>query len=232
MNKTLFILAVTILTAVFGTTSCVFGTKNPQTQEKTQTAYAVQIGKVHPIIESIFYGLPLDKSRLDLREVILKDKRFVLTDTTFNDYPPSTFFKGITVDKGLIKSKPDSIQVMLIYGNAYLITEKGGQEDSIKHLMILNCQYFFSNKESALLEYGRMLNIVHPIFSDTSSIRDDQWATEYTKGKQNGIQKGIGKSFDCFEPYYRVALSTISFMPADGSTPVFVLDITFSKEDK
>jgi len=228
MKKTLLILTVTTLAAALGTTACDFGTKNPQTQEKTQTTDTVQTRQVHPIIENIFYNLPLEKSRLDLREVIINDKKFILTDTTFNDYPPSTFFKGITADKGLIKSNPDSIQVMLIYGNAALVTEKGGQEDSTKHPMILECQYFFSHQDIAELEYGRLLNLVHPIYTDTSSIKDDKWEAQFSKN----TEKCIGKIFDHFDPYYRVAISYISVIPVDRSKPVFVLDIAFSKEDK
>lgn len=230
MKKTLLILIIATLTAAL--TACNFGTKNPQAQETNQSTYTEQTGQVHPIIENVFYNLPLDKSRLDLREVIVNDKRFILTDTTFNNYKPSSFFKGITTDKGLIKSNPDSIQVMLIYGNAGLVTEKGGQEDSTKHPMILECKYFFSNKEIAEMEYGRILNLVHPIFTDTSAIMEDKWEAEYSKGKQKGTQKCIGKIFNSYEPYNRVAISTISFIPANGSKPVFVLDIAFSKEDK
>ena len=191
-----------------------------------------RIDQIHPIIETIFCGLPLDKSRLELREMILKDKRFVLTDTTFNNFPPSTFFKGLTTDKGLIEAMPDSIQVMLIYGNAALVTEKGGQEDTTKHPMILEFQYFFSHKESAELEYRRILNLVQPIFTDTSSIMDDNWETDYATGQQTGIQKCSGKIFDSYEPYYRVAISMISYTPSDDAQPFFVLDIAFSKEDK
>jgi len=232
MKKTLLFLTVTTLTAALGTTSCYFGTKNPQTQEKTQKSDTLQTNQVHPIIENIFYNLPLGKSRLDLREVIVNDKRFILTDTTFNGYPPTTFFKGITADKGHIKSNPDSIQILLAYGNAALVTEKGGQEDFNKHPMLLECKYFYSNKDSVEMEYVRLLNLVHPIFADTSSIKDDKWEAAYSRGKQKGTQICIGKIFDSFEPYYRVAISTISFIPADGSKPVFILDIVFSKEDK
>lgn len=230
MNKTLLILIVTTLTVAL--IACDFGTKNQQTYESDQTADTVKTEQVHPIIQNIFYNLPLEKSRLDLREVIVNDKRFVLTDTTFNNFTPSSFFKGITTDKGLIKSDPDSIQVMLIYGNAALVVEKGGQEDTTKHPMILECEYFFSNRESAEMEYNRILNLVHPIYTDTSSIMVDKWETGYSMGKQKGTQKCIGKIFDSFEPYYRVAVSNISYTPEDGSKPVFVLDIAFSKEDK
>lgn len=232
MKKTLLILTITTLTVALGTTACNSREKNLQPQEKIQTAATDQTRKVHPIIERIFYNLPLGKSRLDLREVIVNDKRFILTDTTFNNFKPSSFFKGITKDKGLIKSNPDSIQVMLFYGNAALVTEKGGQEDPSKHPMILEYKYFFSNEDIAEIEYGRILNLVHPIFTDTSSIMDDKWETAYSKEKQKGTQKCIGKIFDSFEPYYRVAISSISFIPADASKPVFVVDIAFSKEDK
>lgn len=228
MKNKLLLLAVTTLTAFFGTTACNMGTESPQTQEKNHSADTVQARQIHPIIESIFYNLPLEKSRLDLREIMVNDRRFVLTDTTFNNFKPSSFFKGITTDKGLINSKPDSIQVMLIYGNAALITEKGGQEDFNKHPMIVECSYFYSNKDTVELEYGRLLNLVHPIFTDTSSIKIDNWETEYSKG----TQKCIGKIFDHFEPYYRVSISSVSFIPADGSKNVFVLNIAFSKEDK
>jgi len=227
MKQTLFILSATIMVAVLGTIACNFESKTPQQQDTSQTADVV-----NPIIENIFYNLPLEKSRLALREVMVNDKRFVLTDTTFNNYKASTFFKGITADKGVIKSDPDSIQIMLIYGNAALTTEKGGQADTTKHPMILECQYFFSNKDMAEMEYGRILNLVQPIFTDTSSIMDDKWETSYSKGQQNGTQKCIGKIFDSFDPYSRFAVSNISYVPDDGSKPYFVLDIAFAKEDK
>ena len=216
------------MTAVLGTTACNFGTKNPQIQETTQTADTVKTSQVHSVIENIFYNLPLEKSRLDLREVIINDKRFILTDTTFNNFKPSSFFKGITADKGLIKSNPDSIQVLLFYGNAALVTEKGGQEDSTKHPMGLQCKYFFSNKDSVEMEYRSLLNLVYPIYTDTSSIKDDKWEAQFSKS----TEKCIGKIFDHFDPYYRVAISYISVMPVDGSKPIFVLDIVYSKEDK
>jgi hypothetical protein len=228
MKKILLVLTLATLTPVLDTTACNFWTEKQQTQETKQSADTVKTIQVHSIIKNIFYDLPLEESRLDLREVILNDKRFILTDTTFNDFPPSTFFKGITADKGVIKSDPDSIQIMLIYGNAALVTEKGGQEDFTKHPMILECKYFFSNKDSAEIEYRRLLNWVNPIYTDTSSIKDDQWEAQFSKS----TEKCIGKIFDHFDPYYRVAVSYISVIPFDGSKPVFLFDIAFSKEDK
>jgi hypothetical protein len=126
------------------------------------------------IYENIFYNLPLEKSRLELREVMVNDKRFISTDTTFNNFKPSTFFKGTTTDKGLIQSNPDSIQVMLIYGNAALVTENGGQEDTTKHPMILEYKYFFSDQERVKMEYRRLLKMVHPIYKDKSYITEDK----------------------------------------------------------
>jgi hypothetical protein len=230
MKKMLLIFPVlAILAALAGPN---IGTMKALSPNANPSKGSRQIVRVHPIIKNIFYHLPLESSRLELREAILKDQRFVLTDTSFNNFPPSTFFKGITTNKGLIESDPDSIQVMLIYGNAALVTEKGGAEDTTKHPMILECRYYFSNQETAEKEYKRLLNWVHPVFTDKSLIVDDAWETEYSMGKQKGTQKCIGKMMDSYDPYFRLAISTIAYIPSDGSKPVFVLDIAFSKEDE
>jgi hypothetical protein len=228
MKKILLLLSVTTLTAAFGMNTLNANTTNLPSQTTTQKDDTLKIIKVHSIIKQIFYNLPLEKSRLDLRKVILNDKRFILTDTNFNNYLPSTFFKGITADKGLIQSNPDSIQVLLAYGNAALTVEKGGQEDSTKHPMLLECNYFFSYKKSVELEYNRLLNLVQPIFTDTSSIMGDKWEAQFSKSSE----KCIGKIFDHFDPYYRLGIAYISVIPVDQSSPYYVLNIVLSKEDK
>lgn len=228
MKKILILLSVTTLTVAFGMSSLNANTTNLPSKAKTQTDDTVKIIKVHSIIKQIFYNLPLEKSRLDLRKVILNDKRFILTDTNFNDFPPSTFFKGNVNDNGIIQSNPDSIQVLLAYGNAALVTEKGGEKDFNNHPMLLECNYFFSNKKSVELEYNRLLNLVQPIFTDTSSIMDDKWEAQFSKSSE----KCIGKIFDHFDPYYRLGIAYISVIPVDQSSPYYVLNIVFSKEDK
>ena len=82
------------------------------------------ISQIHPTIKQLFYDLPLEKSRKDLREIILNDKRFVSTDSIFNNYEPDTFFKGNSVDQGQIGSMPDSMQILLALGYTSLSTEK------------------------------------------------------------------------------------------------------------
>lgn len=228
MKSKLLILVVNALIAAIVTTACNFRAENRPIEGTTQTDDLDDIQQVHPIVEKIFYNLPLEKSRLDLRELIVNDRRFILTDTTFNDFTPSSFFKGITTDRGLIVSKPDSIQVLLFYGGAALVTEKGGEEDFNKHPMILECKYFYSNKDSVEMEQERLLKMIQPIFGDTSSIKNEKWESRYSRGTQNCN----GKILDHFDPYYRVAILLESFIPDDGSDGVFVLDIAFSKEDK
>lgn len=228
MKKLLFLLSVTTLTAAFGMSILNANTTNLPSKATTQTDDSLKYIEVHSIIKRVFHNLPLEKSRLDLREVILNDKRFILTDTNFNNYPPSTFFKGITADKGLIQSNLDSIQVMLIYGNAALTVEKGGQEDSTKHPMILEFNYFFSNKKSGELEYNKLLNLVQRICDYTSSIEDEKWEAQFSKSSE----KCIGKIIDHFDPYYRLGIAYISVVPVDQSNPYYVLNIVFSKEDK
>ncbi len=232
MKKTLIILTVTTWSVLFEITGCNAGNKHSQIEDKNQMGISLQSDTVHPIIKKILYNLPLEKSRLDLREVMLNDKRFVLTDSTFNDFPPPTFFKGIATDQGIIQTKTDSVQIMLIYGNAILTTVKGGEPDSSKHPMIIESTYYFSNKKDAQTEYERILNLIKPLYIDTTSIMDDKWESTYNKGAQKGTQKCLGKIFDHFEPYYRVSVSQIDFIPDNNSNPTYVLNISFSKEDK
>lgn len=226
--KKILLIYVTTLTAALGTTSCYSGTENPQTPKTTQTADTGQARQVQPIIENIFYNLPLEKSRLDLREIIINDKRFILKDTTFNNFKPSSFFKGITKDKGLIKSNPDSIQVMLFLGNTSLTTEKGGEAD-FKDIMLLNFKYFYSSKDNVEIEYKRILNMLYPILKDSSSEKSE---SPYSNGNVRGQMTVISEIFQNYNPYYRVGISSISKVPSDNSKSIFTLDIVFSKEDK
>jgi hypothetical protein len=73
-----------------------------------------------------------------------------------------------------------------------------------------------------------LLNLVHPIFTDTSSIIDDKWEAQFSKSSE----KCIGEIFDHFDPYYRLGIAYISVVPVDQSSPYYVLNIVFSKEDK
>jgi hypothetical protein len=66
-----------------------------------------------------------------------------------------------------------------------------------------------------------------PLFC-SSSITEDKWEAEFSESSE----KCVGKIFDHYDPYYRVAIAYITIKPTDGSKPFFVLDIAFSKEDK
>ena len=184
--------------------------------------------KIHPTVKQIFYNLPLEKSRLELREVILNDKRFFSTDTIFNNYQPSSFFKGNAIDKGLMESKPDSIQILLALGNTSLTIEKGGEAD-FKNIMLLNCKYFYSSKESVDKEYEKLLHRLYPILTDSTS---EKSLSPYSIGKESGQMIIVGKLFESFKPYFRIGISSITMLPTNNSKSVFVLDIVFSKEDE
>lgn len=189
-------------------------------------------GPIHPTVEHIFYHLPLTYKRLDLRECILTDPRFILTDTSYNDFKPSSFFKGITRDKGVMEHTPDSIQILLIHGNAALISEKGGDADFKKHPMMLVFKYYYSNPDSIDAEYMRLNTLIGPLYADQELIKEDTWETQYSSEGMRGTAKCIGKIFDHFEPYYRVSISQISFHPSIQNKVVYVLEIVFSKEDE
>ena len=180
-------------------------------------------GQVHPVIKTIFYNLPLQKFRKQLREVIVNDNRFISTDTVFNNYKTSSFFKGITANKDVIKSKPDSIKIMLVYGNTELAIAKG-QPSAFKNVMILDCKYYYFSKDSVEIEYGRLLNRLHLIFKSSKTIMNE---APYPKG----IEKIIGKKFESFDPYYDIILSAASIVTANGYKSIFGLYLVFRKED-
>jgi len=184
--------------------------------------------QIHPQVKHLFHNLPLEKPRKEIRAVIRNDGRFVSTDSVFNNYEPSSFFKGIALDKGLILSNPDSIQVLLGLGNTLLSTEKGVEAD-FKDIMLLNFSYFYSEKENSEDEYGRLINLLSPILKDTTSIQSE---APYAMSEIQGQMTIHEIIFENFAPYYRVAISSLSFHPADGSKSFFELDIVFGKEDK
>jgi hypothetical protein len=184
-------------------------------------------GQIHPVVKQLFYGLPLEKSRKDIREAILNDKRFVSTDSVFNNYQPFSFFKGVSADRGLIQSKPDSIQVLLALGHTSLTTEKGGEAD-FKDIMLLNYKYFYSSKDSVEMEYRRLLTMFYPIFKDSTSEKSE---SPFSIGKVSGQMIINGNIFESYKPYYRVGINSISMIPTDDSKSIFVLDIVFGKED-
>jgi hypothetical protein len=186
------------------------------------------IGQIHPLVKHIFYDLPLEKSRKEIREVILKDKRFVSTSTPFNNYDPDSFFKGITKDKGLIISNPDSIKIVLFFGNTTVSTKKGADND-LTNMMLVNCRYFYSTKDSVEIEYKRMLCMLQPIQKDTTSEKSEH---PYLIAGQTGKMIVDETRFDCFNPFYRVGLSSITMIPDSDSKSTYVLDIVFGKEDK
>lgn len=184
--------------------------------------------QVHPTVKKIFYDLPLEKSRKELLEVILNDKRFVSTDSIFNNYKPNSFFKGISTNYGLIESKPDSIQILLALGYTSLTIEKGGEAD-FKNIMLLNCKYYYSSKDVVYIEYEKLLHKLYPILSDSTS---DTSFSPYSIGKESGKMIIDGKIFENFKPYYRIGISSISMLPDNNGKSVYVLDLVFGKEDK
>lgn len=226
MKQTLYLLILILFSLIINATGIV-APKVSSHKEYLKTSDTIT-GLIHPVVKQIFYDLPLEKSRKDLLDIIMNDKRFVSTDSIFNNYQPLSFFKGITADRGLIISKPDSIKFLLFLGNTSLITEKGGKA-VFKDIMLVNCKYYYSSKDSVEMEYERLLNKLQPILKDSSSGKSE---SPYLIGKSRGQMIIVEKIFESFKPYYRVGISSTTMIPANDSKSIFVLEIVFGKEDK
>jgi hypothetical protein len=185
-------------------------------------------GQIHPAIKHLFYDLPLEKSLEGLRKKMVNDQRFVSTDSTFNTNPPTSCFKGITTDIGLIKSTPDSIQVLLFPGNTSLATEKGGESD-FKDILLVNFKYYFSSKDHVEMEYKQLINLLDPIVKDSFIERSE---SPYKTGDVHGQMIINGKVYESFNPYYRIGINSISMVPSNDAKSVFIIDIVFSTEHK
>jgi hypothetical protein len=183
--------------------------------------------KMHPVIENIFYHLPLEKSRRDLCAAIANDQRFILKDTAVDHQPTASFFTGSTIDKGVMTAAPDSIQVLVFSGNTTLTTEKDGAP-AFKNIMLLNLKYFYSTKDTVETEYKRVLKMLSPILKDVQS---EKMNSAYTNGKVKGQMTVVSEIFHHYHPYYRVGVSVITKVPSDKSQPVFTLDLVVSQED-
>jgi hypothetical protein len=150
------------------------------------------LGQIHPTVGQIFYDLPLDETRSELRELIAKDKRFTSTDTLSEKFKDSIpYFRGVTTDQGLIKSKPDLIEMQLTFGS--------NGEAEYNSMLVLNFKYFYSSKASVEAEYKNLVKLLSVAFKDSTDIKVE---TPYSTGLKR--YKATGKQFKNLEPYYRV----------------------------
>ena len=186
-------------------------------------------GQIHPIVKEIFYSLPLEKSRKDLRDLILNDKRFILKDTSSVGSKNSTpYFSGYATTNGVIKSTEDSNEVLIVSGTTMMTTEKGGAQE-FKNVKIVILKYYFSSKDVVNLEYANVTGMLQPILNDTTPTKSE---SSYSKGAFHGQLITTGKLFEHFEPYYSVEVSSVEIIPDDFSKGVFGLYIEFRQEDK
>ena len=189
--------------------------------------YDSSSAQVHPLVKKLFYMLPLEMRSEDLKDVLLNDGRFISSGHLDNAQQPSFIYKGVTSERGVVGSNPDSIQVALVLGNTLLKVAKGGEAE-FKDILLLNCKYFFSYKDSMLNEYEKLVGILSSIIVDSTA---EHSALPYAYDGESGQMLINGKIFESYSPYYRVGLSSISMVPDGDAKSYYVLEIVFGKED-
>ncbi len=182
------------------------------------------IGQIHPTVKHIFYDLPLEKSRLDLREIIASDKRFTTSDTISNLFKNTMpYFLGVATDKGVVSSKPDSIEIHLSFANTTFANVKGGQQE-YRTIMYLSLKYFYSNNSSVKAEYKNLIKMLSTTLKDSFDVEVKE---TYTSDPSRVQFKSIGKTFENFDPYYSVQILTTSM-----ANNIYALNIEFRSEEK
>lgn len=181
-------------------------------------------GQTNEIIKHIFFDLPLDLNRTELRKAISSDKRFKITDTISNLFKETMpYFDGRSSDKGVIKVEPDSIEIQLTFGSNTISTIKGNKAE-FKDVMEIDLRYFFNNKDSAEKEYVNLLQNL-----STALIYSQETKREITYSSNPAFSdfKAVGKIFSNYAPYF-----TIEILIANFSGNRYALYLTFEKEDK
>jgi hypothetical protein len=181
----------------------------------TQT---LTFGQINSTVSNIFYNLPLDKSRADLREIIASDKRFVSTDTVSNIMKfTMPYFLGTIKETSIVKSNPDSTEIHLSFGSSTFSRTKGGEKDFIP-IMFLSLKYYYSNIDSVKVEYDKLLKLLQVELKESSDTKMESTQSQF---------KAIGKLFENFNPYYSVEV-----LSASVTNNVYGLYIEFRREEK
>jgi hypothetical protein len=174
------------------------------------------------IIKHIFYDLPLDKSRPEIRKTLLTDNRFKSTNTDTNDFTTSwSTFIGLCSDQGVIKSTPDSIEIELTFGSSSTFSKKRKKHTSLTYVKI---RYFYSSLDSVELEYNRIANMLRPIFTDTTLTGID---TVFSDSSVRSQFKAKGMTFRNANSNYSVEL-----LSAIITKNYYGLFIEYTREDK
>ena len=158
-------------------------------------------GQTNKKVKEIFYNLPLDATRKEISVKLISDGRFRSTDkfsdSTLFFFEPS--YIGLCSDLGLVKSKPDSLEVELTWGYSYG-PESKKQSDNLSDLYFKS-RYFYSSPDSAEKEYQNMLAIFRKITRDTTLVGID---TIFSESPIQSQFKAHGVEFIFHKPYYKV----------------------------
>ena len=166
------------------------------------------LGQTSETVKHIFLDLPLDKPRADIHKTIKADKRFKSTDkdtSYFNSFMYT--YIGLTNDKGIIKSKPDSIEIELTYGVGS--SHINGKKMKSYSSTYLKLRYFYSSLDSVEKEYQNILSVLRPILKDTSYTRID---TIFSDSPVRSQFKATGMTFKNKKTTYSVEVLNASII--------------------
>ncbi len=176
-----------------------------------------------PTIKHIFYDLPLDKSRADIKKAIISDTRFTSKEKSTD---PSIFnmstYLGFSSDQGMVQSKADFVEMELTFGFCAEPTRRVGKL-KYRNITLFKTRYFFSSRESAEKEYQHMLNLLRPILKDTScTFVGNGYADSIPTDESNAT----GMYFHNKKPYFKILV-----LKADITKNYFGLFIEYEAEE-
>jgi len=165
----------------------------------------ISYGQTNTLIKTIFYNLPLNTSRNEIKKKLLSDKRFTSSkthaDSLLLDYPEDTYL-GLCDSKGLVRISPDSVEIELTFGYSYTPEKKRKNHQSSNDLY-LKLRYYYSEKDSAEKAYYNIIDLLRPLTKDTLITGIDTVLSESPIRSQ---LKAKGMDFIFHKPFYKVTV--------------------------
>lgn len=133
-----------------------------------------------------------------------------------------TPFIGLSNDNGVVKAKPDSIEIELTYGFGQFPAKKKHSKSNFTTHLIL--RYFYSSSDRVEKEFKNVLNILSPIIKDSAHTGIDTVYSDHAIQRELKVK---GTIFKNYKPKY-----SIRILNASPTKNYYGLFIEFEREDE
>ena len=167
-------------------------------------------------IKNIFYNLPIERTREEIKKSLNKDKRFISknkkTEPAFQSKDtihfiiPDIFntYIGKCLDNGITYSKADSIEIELTFGyesGEMSMDRRMKYNSNETETTILKVRYYYSSMDSVIREYKTITDLLKKEMKDNYQTGID---TVYSDNPISSQFKAHGMTFKNKRKHYKI----------------------------